>query len=242
MNDEAIIQHVLAELRAEFGDDLLGVLATGSRIRGEGDANSDIDLHVVIAQPRRQRRNVVVAGVEVEMFLNPPCQIRRYFKDGRASGRGVDQHMWSTGRVVYDPRGVLAELQAEAQAQWKAGPPPLPPEQLWMYRYAAADMLRDIGDVLHSDPERAVYLIGAEIPQVVDDYYRIAGRWRVKRKRVLNDLATWDAHAATLARQACAGAPDERYHALHALVEHCLAALGGPMPLVWQNEWEELSP
>ena len=42
MNDPAIIDLVVQRLRAEFEADLLGVLAGGSRLRGEGDANSDL--------------------------------------------------------------------------------------------------------------------------------------------------------------------------------------------------------
>lgn len=242
MQDTAILQQVLSLLQAEFGDDLLGVLATGSRIRGEGDATSDIDLPVVIAQPRRQRRNMVVEGVEVEMFLNPPFQIRRYFADERASGRGAEQHMWATGRIFYDPQGFMAELQAEALAQWQAGPLPLSTAERWLARYTAADGLRDIVDVLDADPERAAYLIGRMLPEVVNMFYRIQRRWLVKPKRVLLDLATWDTTAANLATAACSGTASERFAALEGLISHVLTSLDGPMPLTWSIDWEELKP
>lgn len=242
MQDTAILQQVLSLLQAEFGDDLLGVLAAGSRIRGEGDATSDIDLPVVIAQPRRQRRNSVVEGVEVEMFLNPPFQIRRYFADERASGRGAEQHMWVTGRIFYDPQDVMAELQAEALAQWQAGPPPLSTAERWLARYTAADGVRDIVDVLDADPERATYLIGRLLPEVVNTFYRIQRRWLVKPKRVLLDLATWDTTAANLASSACSGTARERFAALEGLISHTLTSLGGAMPLTWAIDWEELKP
>lgn len=156
MQDAAILQQALARLQAEFGNNLLGVLATGSRVRSEGDRTSDIDRPIVIAQPRRQRRNLVVAGVEVEMFLNPPFQIRRYFADEQARGRGAEQHMWHTGQIFYDPQGVMAELQAEAQAQWSAGPPPRSDTEIWLARCTAANGLRDIVNVRHTDSDRAV--------------------------------------------------------------------------------------
>src|SRR5438067_5842951 len=88
---------LLALLRAEFGDDLLGVLATGSRIHGTPDPTSDLDVHVVIDQPRRQRRNILLDGLEIEMFINPPFQIHRYMADG-----GNDIHMFTFGRAIYD--------------------------------------------------------------------------------------------------------------------------------------------
>lgn len=241
MNDEAIVREVLGELRAEFGEALLGVLATGSRVRGEGDASSDIDLHVVIDQPRRQRRNIVVAGVEVEMFINPLFQIALYFDEGRASGRGVDQHMWSTGRAIYDPQGVVAELQAEAQRQWDAGPPPIDGSG-WRVRYPPADVLRDIGDVIERDAEQAQVMIGGSLAELIGLHYRLQLRWRVKGKRTLADLQTWDRKAAALVRGACRGTVAERFAALKSLVQYVLAPVGGPHPLEWRTEWEDVHP
>jgi hypothetical protein len=239
MDDHVIIRQVLAKLQAEFGADLLGVLATGSRVRGEGDASSDIDLHVLIAPLRRQRRNIVVAGVEVEMFINPPAQIRRYFADNNITGRGIDQHMWSTGRIVYDPQGSVAELMAEAQRQWDAGPPVVDASD-WRVRYLPADALRDIGDVLERDPEQTLLMIGALLAELISMHYRLGRRWHVKPKRVLADLATWDVPAAELVRRACEGTLNERYTTLQSLTEHVLAPVGGPMPLQWRTDWEDL--
>lgn len=121
---------LVALLRAEFGEQLLGVLATGSRVHGTPGPTSDLDVRVVIAAPRRQRRNIVLNGVEVELFINPPLQIRRYFADGR----GVDQHMFAFGAIVYDPQGVVAHLQAEAREQWYQGPPTIATNDRWRYR------------------------------------------------------------------------------------------------------------
>src|SRR3954452_8755376 len=117
---ERLFTPLIALLRAEFGDDLLGVLATGSRIHSTPGPTSDLDVHVVIDQPRRQRRNIVLDGLEIEMFINPPFQIHRYMADG-----GHDIHMFAFGRAIYDPQGVIGQLQGSAQALWQAGPPAL---------------------------------------------------------------------------------------------------------------------
>jgi len=87
---------------------------------------------------------------------------------------------------------------------------------------------------------RAAYLVGAQLPQIINNHYRIAGRWLAKPKRVLLDLESWDPRAAELARSATVGTLSERVAALEALIEHTLAPLGGPMPLAWSSEWEEL--
>jgi hypothetical protein len=235
-DQDRLFEQLIAILRAEFGEDLLGVLATGSRIHSTPGPTSDLDAHVIIAQPRRQRRNILLAGVEVEMFINPPFQIRRYF-----SSRGMDEHMFTFGRAIYDPHGVVAGLQAEARERWEAGPPPL--EATWMPRYFAADLLRDLEDVAGHDEASAELLIVQIVEQLIESHYRLNRRWPAKAKRRLADLERWDAQAAQLARTALVCGPlDARRAALDALAAHVLAPLGGLMPLEWRNEWEELQP
>lgn len=228
-SDERLIAALIDYLQAEFGDDLLGVLATGSRVHGQPDPTSDLDAHVVIAPPRRQRRNFVLDGVEIELFINPPFQIRRYMAAG-----GTDPHMFAFGRAVYDPHGVIAALQAEGRAIWEAGPPPI--QATWMPRYFVADLLRDIVDVAASDEASASLLIAWAVERLVETHCQLNGRWPEKPKRRLGGLAAWDAPAAELARAALAGG------ALDQLAAHVLAPLGGPMPLEWRTEWEELRP
>jgi hypothetical protein len=233
---DGLFEQLIALLRAEFGEDLLGVLATGSRIHGTPGPTSDLDAHVIIALPHRQRRNILLDGVEVEMFINPPFQIRRYF-----SGRGMDEHMFTFGRAIYDPHGVVAGLQAEARERWEAGPPPL--EAAWMPRYFAADLLRDLEDVAAHDEASAELLIAQVVEQLIESHYRLNRRWPAKTKRRLADLERWDAQAAQLARTALVCGPlGARRVALDTLAAHVLAPLGGLMPLEWRNEWEELQP
>lgn len=244
MDDHAIIEQLVERLRSEFGNELLGVLVGGSRIRSEGDPHSDIDVVVVVDRPCRKRWNFVIGGVEVETLINPPFQMRRYFEEERQDGRGVMPHLCSTGRIHFDPQGLMATLQAEARAVWDAGPPPLSDRERWQFRYHTADVLRDLADVETSDKERAVFLIGLILPIVINQHYRITGRWLSKPKRLFNDLQDWDTNAARLARQACndRANPSDRCAAVRALADHVLAPLGGVMPMEWNTEWELLEP
>ena len=244
MNDDVIIEQAVERLRAECGSDLLGVIVGGSRLRSEGDAYSDLDFVVVIGRPQRRRWNFVIDGVEVETLINPPFQMRRYFVDERKDGRGLMPHLCSTGRIVFDPQGLMAALQAEANAIWQAGPPPLSDRERWMYRYHAADALRDLADVEVNDSERAVFLIGTMLPKLIDQHYRISGRWLSKPKRLFLDLASWDTIAANFAREACknGATTGDRCAAVRALAGHVLAPLGGVMPMEWGTDWEPLSP
>jgi hypothetical protein len=234
-----IIQKVLADLQAEFGTELLGVLATGSHIHGRPDPTSDLDLHVVISAPRRQRRNRVVDGIEVEMFINPPFRIRRYF----GGGRGCEEHQCAFGRVIYDPLGEVAALRSEAAALWEVGPEPVATSRAWEHRYHPADLLWDLQDAGTEDEATVALLIARTVERLLQSHYQLQGRWSEKPKRLLADLQRWDARAAELARTALtSGAPAERIESVERLAEHVLAMVGGLMPLEWETEWEELQP
>jgi predicted nucleotidyltransferase len=235
---EELYARVVGMLREEFGKGLLGVLVTGSRVHGRPGPTSDLDVHVVIAASRRQRRNVVLDGVEVELFVNPPFQCRRYFADGR----GHDPHMFAFGQVVYDPQGVMRELQAEARAIWEKGPAPLDQRLIWMERYFPADLLRDLEDA-GEDEATATVLIAAVAERLLTTHYRLHGRWAVKAKRRLSDLEGWDPRAAALARRALTCGPLlARREAAAELAAHVLQPIGGVMPVEWRTEWEELQP
>ncbi|HEY2228568.1 MAG TPA: nucleotidyltransferase domain-containing protein [Xanthobacteraceae bacterium] len=244
MNDQAIIEQAIARIRGEFGSDLLGLIVGGSRLRSEGDPQSDLDFVVVIARPQRKRWNFSIEGVDVETLINPPFQMRRYFEEERMDGRGLMPHLCSTGHIVFDPEGLMAALQAEASSIWNAGPPPLSVRENWQFRYHAADALRDLADVETSDPERAAFLVGLILPKLINQHYRISGRWLAKPNRVFNDLAIWDAAAANLARKACSdgATTGERCAAVRRLADHVLAPLGGIMPTEWSTDWEFLVP
>jgi predicted nucleotidyltransferase len=235
--EEALYTRVLVMLTEEFGEELLGVLVTGSRVHGKPGPTSDLDVRVVIAEPKRQRRNLVLDGVEIELFINPPFQSRRYFADGR----GHDPHMYTFGRVVYDPQGVMEELQEEARRIWETGPAPIEPKLVWMERYYPADLLRDLEDV-GEDEATATLLIASVVERLMATHYRVNRRWSAKAKRCLADLEGWDPAAAKLARRALASGPlAARREAAAGLADHVLRPLGGLMPIEWRTEWDALT-
>lgn len=240
MNDDAIIAKLIEKLRLSLGTELVGVIVGGSRLRGEQDNNSDLDVVVVVERPQRKRWNFVIDGVEVETFINPLAQMHRYFVEERDDGRGLMPHLCATGLIVLDTGGVMKSLQTEAQHIWRAGPPPFSDRERWQFRYHAADALRDIEDVIDADADRAAMLIGLLVPKLIDMHYRIAGRWLHKPKRVLLDLEIWDQGTARLVRKvqrAQVAAATNRASTVHELARHVLAPIGGPMPIEWEIEW-----
>lgn len=235
-NLEHLFEPLVGLLRAEFGADLLGVLATGSQIHGTPNPTSDLDIHVVIDQPRRRRRNFILQNVEVELFINPPAQVRAYF----ASRHVGTLHMFAFGRPIDDPRGVVAQLQHEASAIWQAGPPPLAAHDAWHPRYVLADLLRDLAD-LEDDPIGARLQLARIVDQALGIHYCISRRWPEKPTRQLADVAAWSPAVAQLAAVALAAAQPDARAAAEQLAALVLAPIGGPMPLTWAMDWELLA-
>ena len=50
---EHLFEQIITMLKDEFGDDLLGILVTGSHIHGTPGPTSDLDVHVLIKSPQR---------------------------------------------------------------------------------------------------------------------------------------------------------------------------------------------
>jgi predicted nucleotidyltransferase len=62
------VAHFRASLEARFGGRLAGLTLFGSRARGEGDEDSDVDLYVVIRDvTRAERREVQDLAFDVEL-------------------------------------------------------------------------------------------------------------------------------------------------------------------------------
>jgi len=101
-----------------------GVLLTGSYVYGKPHDGSDLDVRCVInedssdwAEFERER-----FGTRIEVFFNTPDRVRCYMQESKKEGHGDCIHFWANGKIVYDPNGIVAQLQQEAIQLWKDGP------------------------------------------------------------------------------------------------------------------------
>lgn len=177
------------------------IVAAGSVLRGEGDQSSDLDLYAIRRGSERQRASVRIGVVPVEVFVNPPEQIRRYFHAEAAAGRPVAAHMLATGAVVYrnGDSAILDELRAEATALLDRGPT-IEPDMLTQKRYLAADLFDDATDVIDSDPDAASLLLDRAVEDAIRCLFWERGRWQPKGKHLLKQLDALDPPVARLAR------------------------------------------
>ncbi len=115
------IYQIIEELKKD--ERVQGILLTGSYVYGTPHEKSDLDVRVVTkGSANWVETESIKFGTKLEAYFNPPEVIRNYFEIKRNTGDPCTIHGWSNGEIVYDPSGIVAELQQEARLLWKAGP------------------------------------------------------------------------------------------------------------------------
>ncbi len=187
-----------------------GILATGTIIRGNPHANSDLDLFVIWNRPERQRVQKFYRGVPAEIFVNPPARIYRYFTSDEEEGRPVTAHMFATGFVVYDSEGQVSELR-EAAARSIANGPRVSDEARTASRYGVATCFEDAVDLANVDPDTCLALLNHAVEGALQYRFIGGGVWIPRWKDLLPQLNDLDADLAALARQ---------FYGVTSLVDH----------------------
>lgn len=224
---ERALEVVTQRLMDELGENLLGLLFGGSAAYGTPMRTSDLDLFVLIRPHWRQRRNELVEGVEVEMFINPVEQLRREIEERQPA----TVEMFARGRIHHDPTGVVAELAERAQ-HIASQPRPRPDgSETYFIRYRPSDLLRDAEDLLDVDARSAEFVLGGALRSVVEAHWLVRGAQPPKPKRVLERLRDEDPEAGRLAEEVLdVSLPlAHRVELLRRLCEHVLEPLGGVM-------------
>jgi predicted nucleotidyltransferase len=176
-----------------------GVMVSGTILRGTPAPSSDLDISVVRLEPRRQRLQRLFEGVPVEIFVNPPAQIRSYFEKERRAGRPITAHMWATGHVLLDPDPVIGELQREARASLALAPDYGAP-RVTAERYAAACLYEDACDVVETRPEAAAMIMSVAVHAMLRYAFYATNRYLPREKDLLLALEDLDPHLAHLGR------------------------------------------
>ncbi len=191
----AALRNAVTHILSRF--DPSGIIVSGSIVRGNPHPGSDFDIHVIHAQPQRQRIQKFFDGVPAEIFVNPPQSIRSYFESERKHGRPCTAHMLVTGFTILNRAAVVNELLAEAQ-EWLQKRPDLSARELTMARYFNADAFENALDIMDTDPANASALMHHAIHDMI--FYRfLAANENVPRhKELINGLHKLDPTAGAL--------------------------------------------
>ena len=184
---KAAVRHILDEY------EVLGIIAAGSIIRGEGHPSSDWDIYIIHAKPQRQMIQRFFEGVPTQLFLNPPSMVRQYFVSEAAEGICITAHMFVTGFVVLDRDPFIEAAREEARKVIAAGPQ-VNPDDLPMQCYHIASEFENALDIIEADPTAGLMLLSHTMMRMLQFYFvrhkifipRTAqqrGRWRGRYPR-----------------------------------------------------------
>ncbi|ANM11213.1 MULTISPECIES: nucleotidyltransferase domain-containing protein [unclassified Rhizobium] len=197
-----IQKHILAEralaaARRCFANRYTGAAfayATGSLLRGEGTAFSDIDLVVVFSSVERAwRESFTHEGFPVEAFVHDEETLAHYIHADAESGCPVMASMVATGRVVGPDIKRAHLVQAKAAAMLAAGPQPLAGARYDMLRY----QVTDLADLRGTRPPEEIAAIAAQLYQKLADLILLGrGEWTGRGKWAPRLIGRLDAQLA----------------------------------------------
>src|SRR5262245_28738941 len=213
------VEEMVAYVQATYAP--IGIVVSGSIVRGEAGPTSDLDVFVVHAEAWRLRDQRRFAGVPAELFVNPPAQVRRYFEREHADARPCTAHMFATGEVIEPSHPIIDELVREAR-DWLARPVESTEAALLRQRYGTVDLLDDARDVIDRDPASAALLLGEVVRNIAVYAFWQRRVFQPRRKELISELAKIDAVAATLVGTCSATTGHAALAAVEALAQHVL--------------------
>ncbi len=217
--------------------DPIGIIATGTVIRGGAHPASDIDLYVIHRAPYRRRVQRFFRTVPVEIFINPPEVVRSYFPSEHRNGRRSTAHMLATGFVVLEHDPIVEQLRSESR-DWLARPDECSSADAQRARYAAATHLEDGADITAEDPAVASLILGRAVTLMLEYRLRSSGHPIPRAKTLVTEVAALDpALGDMVCRFTQAVSPAARLDAAQRIGDHVLHARGffewdsGPEPV-----------
>ncbi|MBN2499190.1 MAG: hypothetical protein JXB38_00405 [Anaerolineales bacterium] len=180
--------------------EVLGILVTGTIVRGNPSPNSDLDICVLHSSVTRQRVQKFFHGVPTEIFVNPPDKIEEYFQEERSRGRPCTAHMWATGFVILGSDPVVEQIRQRAEKMLTQPPNPKP-QDLIAKRYAAADAYENAQDIQGTDPAGALMMLNLAVHQMLQYVFWEHNRYLPRDKDLLAELEPLDDELAALARK-----------------------------------------
>jgi predicted nucleotidyltransferase len=177
----------------------VGIIASGTILRGNPDATSDIDLWVVHLEPMRQRVQKFFNAVPVEIFVNPPWTIETYFAHDQSSGRPITAHMMATGHVILAIDPIVEELRRKAE--WLlTQPPDLNEEAITRAKYMAATHFEDGTDIVFRNPAGASLILSQSLVEMMRFAFLQSRRFIPRDKDLLEEFALLDSESAAKVR------------------------------------------
>jgi hypothetical protein len=204
----------------------LGVVISGSILRGNPDASSDFDILVVHRLPWRRRVQKWFDGVPAEIFVNSTAWMDRYLEQEAADGRPVMADMLTTGTLVCSAGPEMGALIERARLSLERGAC-FSTAALQQRRYAAACLFEDALETADRDPATSALILGRAVEAAVAYWFASRQRFAPRVKDRLPEIREDEPETADLVEQSLlAGKPSECLAAAEALAERVIGHTG----------------
>lgn len=99
---------------------VVGIMLIGSAARGTFDQYSDVDFWIVLKKRSDySRQHLTVNSIPVELLFDTVAEIKKYFKEERASVRRNASLIFSEGKILYKRGREIELLQRQAKRNLK---------------------------------------------------------------------------------------------------------------------------
>jgi hypothetical protein len=184
---ETALTKALNWIKASYNP--VGIIVSGSIVRGNPNPNRDFDIYVVHTERYRQRVQKYFDGVPVEIFVNNTDHVHQYLETEKKNNRPVTAHLLSTGKIYLgeDNAGVLQLIQKAKQ--YLTEPVIVKPEQIIQQKYSIALLFEDATELLPEEPEAAQYVLDKAISEVITHVFAVNKKPLPRLKERLYELS-----------------------------------------------------
>lgn len=216
---------------------VLAVLVSGSYIHSKPDKNSDLDVYVILEKAKmRERGNTWINRVEIEYFINPPNQIRYYFKEETGDKAPCTAHMFANSIILYQKGNTVNQLIKEAKALIKKKMPKMIKMEIEFARYEIDDTRKDLEDVYLKKDIFAFSIVANDLlNDCLKIFYKIQRVPKEKSKRLQEHLKKLDKQFEKVYSTAVTEQNiDKKYRAVNEVVDYIEKLIGGKRPKEWK--------
>jgi hypothetical protein len=215
----------------------IGLIVTGTIVRGNPDINSDFDIFAIHNNFFRQRIQKTFKSVPFEIFVNPPSSIIKNLKNEYKSQRQCTAHMLATGLVLINKADIINELITNANIN--LGKQPDYGEcQATMLRYKAALLLEDAIDIKDKDAGMTNIFISDTVQAILDWFYYKEKVFKPRQKELIVNTERMNQKIGEYSRKVMESTQlEEKFDYLKRLADLTIMTYGF---FEWESEKEEV--
>jgi len=156
----------------------IGIIASGSIVRGNPNKESDFDIYVIHEKSFRQRVQKYFNKIPCEIFVNSIEQTKTSFIKEQNDNRPVTAHMLATGVVIKGEENEKVVSILNEAKEYQNKPKELKELDLTLIKYGISNWLEDANDIVEEDEETCNYILGKVSDKIID-------YWFLKKKKPL---------------------------------------------------------